>query len=156
MLPRAESQYLYPHITGISFKVTLCQRNICIQNKCLSSYCVAESKASFGVACEQAVRGLWHRGKNRGRFNKKILASFTDMIFTVRHLSKYEQKNITPWPHLKSANQHLTPLFGPFCDVDAKKKNETQMLALLPFFPPPLLYHRESLLAGYLQESNRV
>ena len=156
MVPRAESQYLYPHITGISFKVTLCQRNIYIQNKCLSSYCVAESKASFRVACEQAVRGLWHRGKNRGRFNKKILASFTDVIFTVRHLSKYAQKNITSWPHLKSANQHLTPHFGPFCDVDAKKKNETQMLALLPFFPPPLLYHRESLLAGYLQESNRV
>ena len=54
MVPRAESQYLYPHITGISFKVTLCQRNIYIQNKCLSSYCVAESKASFRVACEQA------------------------------------------------------------------------------------------------------
>ena len=122
MVPRAESQYLYPHITGISFKVTLCQRNIYIQNKCLSSYCVAESKASFRVACEQAVRGLWHRGKNRGRFNKKILASFTDVIFTVRHLSKYAQKNITSWPHLKSANQHLTPHFGPFCDVDAKKK----------------------------------
>lgn len=54
MVPRAESQYHYSYITGISFKVTLCQRNIYIQNKCLSSYCVAESKASFRVACEQA------------------------------------------------------------------------------------------------------
>ena len=44
---------------------------------------------------------------------QKILASFTDVIFTVRHLSKYAQKNITSWPHLKSANQYLASNFWP-------------------------------------------
>ena len=90
----------------------------------------------LGQPASKLFGGLWHRGKNRGRFNKKILASFTDVIFTVHHLSKYAQKNITSWPHLKSANQHLTPHFGPFCDVDAKKKMKHKCQLFFPSFLP--------------------